>query len=116
MGELWEGLKSLLGSTLSFFFDLIPNYGVAIILLTVVINLLVFPLTLKQTRATRAFTEIQPEIKRIQKEYKDDPQELQKRLMELQKSAGANPGGLPSPPPRPDADLVRSVPVAPVPA
>jgi len=53
----------------------------------------VFPLTLKQTRATRAFTEIQPEIKRIQKEYKDEPQEMQKRLMELQKSAGATPGG-----------------------
>jgi YidC/Oxa1 family membrane protein insertase len=53
----------------------------------------VFPLTLKQTRATRAFTEIQPEIKRIQKEYKDEPQEMQKRLMEVQKSAGATPGG-----------------------
>jgi YidC/Oxa1 family membrane protein insertase len=52
-----------------------------------------FPLTLKQTRATRAFTEIQPEIKRLQKEYKDDPQEMQKRLMEVQKSAGATPGG-----------------------
>jgi YidC/Oxa1 family membrane protein insertase len=67
--------------------------GFSIILLTIFINLLVFPLTLKQTRATRAFTEIQPEIKRIQKEYKEDPQEMQKRLMELQKSAGATPGG-----------------------
>ena len=93
MGELWEGLKSLLGSTLSFFFDLIPNYGVAIILLTVVINLLVFPLTLKQTRATRAFQAIQPEIKRIQKELKDQPEEMQRELMRAQKEAGASPGG-----------------------
>jgi YidC/Oxa1 family membrane protein insertase len=67
--------------------------GLAIILLTIFINVLVFPLTLKQTRATRAFTAIQPEIKRIQTQYKDDPQEMQKKLMELQRSAGATPGG-----------------------
>lgn len=93
MGALWESLKTLLGTTLSFFFDLIPNYGVAIILLTVVINLLVFPLTLKQTRATRAFQAVQPEIKRIQKELKDQPEELQKELMRVQREAGASPGG-----------------------
>ena len=100
MGNLFNLLIEGLGSILGFFYDLLdglPSEGLAlglsIILLTIVVNLLVFPLTLKQTRATRAFTEIQPEIKRIQKEYKDDPQEMQKRLMELQKSAGATPGG-----------------------
>lgn len=93
MGQLWEGLKSLLGSTLSFFFDIIPNYGVAIILLTIAINLLLFPLTLKQTRATRAFQAVQPEIKRIQKELKEQPEEMQKELMRVQREAGASPGG-----------------------
>ncbi|HSJ84253.1 MAG TPA: YidC/Oxa1 family membrane protein insertase [Acidimicrobiia bacterium] len=99
MGDLFNALIDGLGSVLGFFYDLLDfmNEGVAlgfsIILLTIFINLLVFPLTLKQTRATRAFTEIQPEIKRLQKDYKDDPQEMQKRLMELQKSAGATPGG-----------------------
>jgi YidC/Oxa1 family membrane protein insertase len=100
MGEIFNVLVRGLGSILGFFYDLLDGalsegvaLGVAIILLTIVVNILVFPLTLKQTRATRAFTEIQPEIKRIQKEYKDDPQEMQKKLMELQKSAGATPGG-----------------------
>lgn len=99
MGDLFNLLIEGLGSILGFFYDLLDvltegaALGFSIILLTIFINLLVFPLTLKQTRATRAFTEIQPEIKRIQKEYKDDPQELQKRLMELQRSAGATPGG-----------------------
>lgn len=93
MGQLWEGLKALLGSSLSFFFDFLPNYGLAIILLTIVINLLLFPLTLKQTRATRAFQAVQPEIKRIQKELKDQPEELQKELMRVQREAGASPGG-----------------------
>jgi YidC/Oxa1 family membrane protein insertase len=100
MGEIFNTLIRGLGSILGFFYDLLDgvfaegvSLGLSIILLTIVVNLLVFPLTLKQTRATRAFTAIQPEIKRIQKEYKDDPQEMQKKLMELQKSAGATPGG-----------------------
>lgn len=99
MGELFNTLIRGLGSVLGFFYDLLDfasegvGLGLSIILLTIFINLLVFPLTLKQTRATRAFTEIQPEIKRIQKDYKDDPQEMQKKLMELQRSAGATPGG-----------------------
>jgi YidC/Oxa1 family membrane protein insertase len=100
MGNLFNLLIEGLGSILGFFYDMLDGFmseglalGFSIILLTIFINLLVFPLTLKQTRATRAFTAIQPEIKRIQKEYKDDPQEMQKRLMELQKSAGATPGG-----------------------
>ena len=65
----------------------------AIILLTVSINLLLFPLTLRQTRATRAFQSIQPEIRRIQKQYKEEPEKLQQELMRVQREAGATPGG-----------------------
>lgn len=93
MGALWEGLKELLGTTLSFFYDLIPSYGLGIIFLTIAINLIVFPLTLKQTRSTRAFQSVQPEIKRIQKELKEKPEEMQKELMRVQREAGASPGG-----------------------
>jgi YidC/Oxa1 family membrane protein insertase len=100
MGRLFSLLEQALGTVLAFFYDLLVppltegnGLGISIILLTIFINLLVFPLTLKQTRATRAFQAIQPEIKRLQKEYKDDPQEMQKQLMALQKSAGATPGG-----------------------
>jgi YidC/Oxa1 family membrane protein insertase len=100
MGNIFNVLVDGLGSVLAFFYDLWDGLvaegtalGLAIILLTIFINVLVFPLTLKQTRATRAFTAIQPEIKRIQTQYKDDPQEMQKKLMELQRSAGATPGG-----------------------
>lgn len=100
MGEIFNTLISGLGSVLSFFFDFLHGfmnngvaYGLSIILLTIAINIVVFPLTLKQTRSTRAFTALQPEIKRIQAEYKDDPQEMQKRLMAAQKAAGATPGG-----------------------
>jgi YidC/Oxa1 family membrane protein insertase len=100
MGNIFNVLVDGLGSVLAFFYDLWDGFvaegtalGLAIVLLTIFINLLVFPLTLKQTRATRAFTAIQPDIKRIQTQYKDDPQEMQRQLMELQRSAGATPGG-----------------------
>lgn len=87
----WNGLLGLLGSALAFFYDLIPNYGVAIILLTIVIMLLMFPLTLKQTRSMRAMQTIQPEVKRIQKEFKGDKEELNKQLMALYQERGINP-------------------------
>ncbi len=99
MGQIFDSLKEGLGLVLVFFHDLFGGLGLggaagmAIICLTIVINLVVFPLTLKQTRATRAFQEIQPKIKKIQAEYKDDPQEMQRRLMEVQREAGATPGG-----------------------
>ncbi len=99
MGQIFDSLKEGLGFVLVFFHDLFAGLGpggaagMAIICLTIVINLLVFPLTLKQTRATRAFQEIQPKIKKIQAEFKEDPQEMQRRLMEVQREAGATPGG-----------------------
>jgi YidC/Oxa1 family membrane protein insertase len=93
MGQLFNGLQDLLGSALAFFYDLIPSYGLAIVLLTISVNLLLFPLTLKQTRSTRAFQSIQPEVRRIQKELKEKPEEMQKELMRVQREAGATPGG-----------------------
>lgn len=89
----FDAIKQVLGWFLSVFYDVVPNYGVAIIMLTILINIVLFPLTLKQTRSTRAFQTIQPEIKRLQAKHKDDPQTLQAEMMKLQKEAGATPGG-----------------------
>lgn len=93
MGAFFDGIKDVLGWFLALFFDVVPNYGVAIIMLTILINVVLFPLTLKQTRSTRAFQTIQPEIKRLQAKHKDDPQALQSEMMRIQKEAGATPGG-----------------------
>jgi YidC/Oxa1 family membrane protein insertase len=93
VGEFFNGLKDVLGAGLAFFYDLIPSYGLAIVLLTIAVNLLVFPLTLKQTRSTRAFQSIQTEVRRVQKELKERPEEMQKELMRIQREAGATPGG-----------------------
>ncbi len=93
MGAFFDGIKQVLGWFLGVFYDVVPNYGIAIIMLTILINLVLFPLTLKQTRSTRAFQTIQPEIKRLQAKYKDEPQALQAEMMKIQKEAGATPGG-----------------------
>ena len=63
----------------------------AIILLTLLVGLLLFPLTYKQTKSMKAMQEIQPEVKRLQKEFKGDREELNKQLMALYQERGVNP-------------------------
>lgn len=91
MSAIWNGMQELIGATLSFFYGLIANFGIAIILLTIVIGILLFPLTLKQTRSMKAMQDIQPEVKRLQKELKHDRQAQQAAMMALYKERGVNP-------------------------
>jgi len=87
----WTLLLQGLGWLLAFFYSIIPDYGTGIILLTIVVSLLLFPLTLKQTRSMKAMQEIQPEVKRLQKELRGDREELNKQLMALYQERGVNP-------------------------
>jgi len=87
----WNLLLDIIGTILAFFYQIIPSYGIAIILLTLTVSLVMFPLTLKQTRSMRAMQDIQPEVKRLQKEYKADREELNKQLMALYQERGVNP-------------------------
>lgn len=87
----WTMLLDLLGGVLSFFYDIVPEYGIAIILLTLLVGLLLFPLTYKQTKSMKAMQDIQPEVKQLQKEYKADREELNKQLMALYQERGVNP-------------------------
>lgn len=73
----------------------IPNknisYGFAIILMTAIIRLILLPLNIKQTKSSIAMSELQPETKKIQEKYKNDPQRAQQEMMKLYKEKGANP-------------------------
>lgn len=75
-----------------------PNYGVSIILLTFIIKLLFYPLSVKQFRSMKITQKMQPKLKAIQEKYKGQPEKLQKEMMALWKESGANPlsGCLPS--------------------
>lgn len=67
--------------------------GLAIILLTIGIRLALYPLTLKQTRSIAAMKELQPKLDALKKKYGNNPQEYQKRMMELYQKEGVNPFG-----------------------
>jgi YidC/Oxa1 family membrane protein insertase len=91
VGQIWDAIREGLGAVVSAFYQVIPDLGVAIILLTVAVMLLLFPLTLKQTRSMRAMQELQPELKRLQKEHAGDKPALQQATMDLYKQRGVNP-------------------------
>ncbi len=76
---------------LTTLFSITHNYGWAIILLTLLLQLLVFPLTLKSLKAAAAMKKIQPLMKELQTKYKADPQRMNVELMNLYKTQGVNP-------------------------
>ncbi|MBQ7454732.1 MAG: YidC/Oxa1 family membrane protein insertase [Selenomonadaceae bacterium] len=69
----------------------VPSYGLAIILLTILIKILVYPLTKIQLKSMKAMQRLQPQMKKLQDKYKNNPQLMQQKLMELYKKEGANP-------------------------
>ncbi len=72
---------------------LFSSFGLAIIALTIIVRVIMLPLTLKQLRATRAMTSLQPKLQEIQKKYAKDRAKLQKEMARLYKEAGVNPMG-----------------------
>ena len=90
----WLGwLESILRFLLEMFYRLVPNYGVAIILLTILVKALLFPLTHKSYESTSKMQAIQPKIKELQEQYKGEPQKLNAKTAELYKQEGVNPMG-----------------------
>lgn len=76
---------------LNALYDLVGNFGVAIILLTVIIRGLMFPIAQKQFASMAAMKAVQPKMKAIQERYKDDKQKQQQEIMALYKKEGVNP-------------------------
>lgn len=74
-------------------YRLTRNYGVAIILLTILVQILLSPLSLKSAKASAAMRNLQPQIQQIQIKYKEDPKRLNLEMMELYKAKGVNPLG-----------------------
>ncbi|MGI9647950.1 MAG: YidC/Oxa1 family membrane protein insertase [Acidimicrobiia bacterium] len=88
---MFDPISQFLGTVLSFLYQIFPNVGLAIVVLTVVVNVALFPLTLKQTRSMKAMQEIQPLVKDLQKQHKDDRQKLNEEMVALYKEKGVNP-------------------------
>ena len=95
IGSIFQPIFHLFGWILAFFYGLIPNYGIAIALLTIVIMGALTPFTVKSTKSMMAMQKLQPEIKKLQQKYKgpENRQVLNEELMRLYREAGANPVG-----------------------
>ncbi len=88
---MWRWLCYPLVWVLNLFNSWIPNFGVAIILLTILVRILFWPLTHKSTVGMKKMQEIQPKMKEIQKKFKDNPQRLQQETWALYREAKVNP-------------------------
>ncbi len=83
----------LIAAVLSWFYGLVPSYGFAIIMLTLVVMAIVTPLTLKGTRSMIKMQHLQPEMKKIQTRYKGDREAMNKEMMAFYQANNINPMG-----------------------
>lgn len=87
-----EAITRFLGEVLVFLYRFSgKNYGIAIILLTIFIRIVTWPLTQKQLASAKAMQDLQPEIKKIQEKYKDNKEKLNEETMALWKKHKVNP-------------------------
>ena len=89
----FDFIAQLLLQLLGFFYGLVHNWGLAIIILSIAVYFLLFPLSIKQMRSMKEMQLLQPKIEALRKELKDNPQRLNKEIMELYKEHKVNPLG-----------------------
>ena len=93
---LFQPIEEILAFVLQILYNLTSltgfgSYGAAIILLTIVVKMCLYPLTVKQIKSMKAMQELSPKMKKLQEKYKDNPQVMQQKVGALYKEAGVNP-------------------------
>jgi len=89
--SLWNSLGDIFANIIVFLYSFTQNYGIAIILMTVLIRVILYPLMQKQMVSIREMQKIQPSMKAAQEKYKNDKERLNKELMALYKEHKINP-------------------------
>jgi len=89
----FDGVAKLLLRILKGGFILLKNYGLAIILLSLLVNAVLFPFTWKGMRSMQRLQALQPEIEKLRQQYSSDPQKLNKEILEFYKKNKVNPFG-----------------------
>lgn len=95
-GSIFEPIENVLHFLMEVLYNLTDklgfgSYGLAIILLTIIVKVLLYPLTVKQLKSMKAMQELQPELQKLQTKYKNNPQVMQTKLAELYRDKGVNP-------------------------
>ncbi|MDY6825856.1 MAG: YidC/Oxa1 family membrane protein insertase [Bacillota bacterium] len=86
-----DAIAQFFGVVLSFIYEYIPNFGAAIIIMTVLVKLVTFPLNNKQIQSAKRMQLMQPEMKKIQEKYKDDKEKQNKAMTEFMQENNINP-------------------------
>lgn len=88
---MFQFFANIFGYLLELLYNLVNNYGLAIILFTVIIKLLLLPLSIKQQRTMKKSSELQEKMKTIQFKYKNDPEKMNQEIMSLYKTENMSP-------------------------
>ncbi len=88
---MFEFFASIFGYLLAFLYNIVNNYGIAIILFTLIIKLLLLPLSIKQQRTMKKSAKLQEKMKVIQFKYKNDPEKMNQEIMSLYKTEKMSP-------------------------
>ena len=91
-GGAWGSVLQAVSHVITFFAQLVGNnYGIALLIVTILVRLLIMPFMVKQLRHTRSIQELQPELAKIKNQYKGDSKRIQEETMKLYQTTGVNP-------------------------
>ena len=95
VGDIWNSIiiRPMINSLVLLYYIFFSNFGLAIIVFTVLVRTAMIPLTMKQSKSMKAMTSLQPKMKEIQEKHKDDRQMVSRETMKLYKEHGVNPIG-----------------------
>ncbi len=88
---MWTWFKDFIFMVLQFFADHLGDWGLSIIVVTIILRIILMPLTLKQQKSMAHMQQLQPKLKALQERYKDDPQRLNQEMMKFYSENKFNP-------------------------
>lgn len=88
---MFDTIANLLGYVLNFIYEFVKNYGIAIILFTILLKIVWLPISIWQQKSMRKSAKIQEETNKLQAKYKKDPEKLNQEILELYKREKTNP-------------------------
>ena len=88
---MFEFFANTFGYVLNFIYNFVSNYGLAIILFTILVKIILLPISIKQQRTMKKSAKLQEQVKALQFKYKNDPQKMNQEMMNLYKSEKMSP-------------------------
>lgn len=88
---MFKFFANIFGYVLNFIYGIVNNYGVAIILFTILLKLIMLPISIKQQKTMKKSAKIQGQVKEIQDKYKNDPTRMNQEVMDLYKKENMSP-------------------------